>query len=288
MDIVNPVFSSVASGLNTIIKVCEISLALKAVKEQTTSLLYTTQHVERNIIEAKRLMQQRATILSIDEKSWMERQIKDTEDALLAVAKLIEAARVSIQANGSTDMKTKAIWVFRDNLKAGEKMMRLSICAGTLNIVIGALYVKDAVSAPPEQKIAPQESEDDLRDRDDDGLPSYQMSQLLLNRKTSRMRLKSLGRLSTPSLATLNEDSVNQVEYESSQSIRLPTATVWEIEGRAVNATTTSALEITYDSTPTLSNKSVNSITTSQCLGTTEISPSISPSKLDNSDIELA
>jgi hypothetical protein len=77
-----PAISAVTSGLNTIIKICEITYALKAVKEQTTALLSTTQHVERNILEAKRLLQQKSELLSFEEKSWMERQVGDTEDAL--------------------------------------------------------------------------------------------------------------------------------------------------------------------------------------------------------------
>lgn len=225
----SPVFSGVASGLNTIIKVCEISLALKAVKEQTTSLLSTTQHVERNILEVKRLMQQKSTLLSFEETTWMERQTKDTEEALSEVAKLVEAARVSIQTSGSADLKTKAVWVFRDSLKTGEKMMRLNVCAGTLSAVISALYAKDAVVMLPTQKVAAEE-DDDLRDMDNDGLPSYQMSQLLLNRKTSRMRLKSLDMSPTASLSALIEESFDKPEGALSKGIRLPIVTILEVE----------------------------------------------------------
>jgi len=219
-----PAISAVTSGLNTIIKICEITYALKAVKEQTTALLSTTQHVERNILEAKRLLQQKSELLSFEEKSWMERQVGDTEDALRTVSTLVEAARVNIQSSGSPNMKTKVVWVFRDNLKAGEKMTHLSLCAGSLNSVINALYSKDVVVVQPVQVM--EEEDDDARDTDSDGLPNYAMSEFLLRRKVSRTKKTDEEKPPTPPLRPPKIGKVGRMDSGLNMDFTAPMFTV--------------------------------------------------------------
>ena len=90
MDPVN----AILAGLSTTIRLFEVTYQLKAADEQAADLLSTTQHVNRNINEARRLRRLRANFLSSNEIKWIDTIIKDTDEALHEIAQLIEPARV--------------------------------------------------------------------------------------------------------------------------------------------------------------------------------------------------
>ncbi|KAL9616395.1 MAG: hypothetical protein Q9160_008721 [Pyrenula sp. 1 TL-2023] len=212
-DTIDPMASTIASGINTIIKVCELSSALNATKEQTTALLSVIEHVERNITEAERLIRQKSALLSPEEKSWMQRQIADTQDALRRVAELVEEARVSISNNGSVSLKTKAVWVYKNNLEAEKKTAHLSFCAGTLNSVISALYSKDVIVAQPVQQ-APVKEEHDTSD----GLPTYAMSELRARRKRKTRTVNSGEMQPTMLSPSLEEPDIDERSLDETSS----------------------------------------------------------------------
>lgn len=231
---IDPMASTITSGINTIIKVCELTSALNATKEQTTALLSVIEHVERNITEAERLIRLKSALLSPEEKSWMQRQIADTQDALRRVAELVEEARVNISNNGSVSLKTKAVWVYKNNLEAEKKTAHLNFCAGTLNSVISALYSKDVIVAQPVQQDQGQVEHDSS-----DGLPTYAMSELRARRKKRTRTVNSGGKQQTIFSPSLREPDIDEQTLNEPPSGPLtplmtvtPTATVM-IENRA-------------------------------------------------------
>ena len=139
----------VVAGLNTTIRLFEVTYQLKAADEQAADLLSTTQHVSRNIDEARRLRQTKARMLSIGEAKWIDKIIKDTEDALREIAYLIEPARVDQTTAKNISFKHKFLWVFRENPKVQNKHQRLSVCHQSLTAVINCLYGKNLILIRP-------------------------------------------------------------------------------------------------------------------------------------------
>ena len=141
--------SAIAAGIASTIKILEVVYLLKAADEQTTDLLRTTEHVERNVKEARRLLRLKASHITDEERSYMLGVVADNEKALLEVAQLIEPARVDIEITKSINPKNRILWVFRDSPKVRDKHGRLAFCHQALMTVIGALYGKDVVVLAP-------------------------------------------------------------------------------------------------------------------------------------------
>ena len=141
--------STGAAGATSIIKILEFSYQLKGVNEQTTDLLRTTEHVNRNVAEARRLRRQKGAQVSTDVKAWMDEQIKDSEDALRDVQHLVEPARINTETSHTINPKNRLLWVLRDNPKVKDKRDRLQFCNQTLNNVIGVLHATDVVVVAP-------------------------------------------------------------------------------------------------------------------------------------------
>lgn len=144
---INPI-SAAASTFSVSIKILEFSFQLKAVGEQTADLLRMAEHVNRNVDEARRLRCVKASLISADNKAWMDEQINDCEEALREVQQLLEPARVS-NATKSVNPKSRALWVLRDGARAQTKNQRLSACHQTINTVIGVLQARDVVVVAP-------------------------------------------------------------------------------------------------------------------------------------------
>lgn len=123
--------SAITAGITTVIKIFEVTYQLKAVGEQTTDLLDTTQHVELNIREARRLRRLKDSLLNAGERTWMDKVIEDTEKAVRTVAQLIEPSRVGMQTKQGIDLGHRAVWVFRESPKVRDKFARLSVCHQT-------------------------------------------------------------------------------------------------------------------------------------------------------------
>ena len=139
-------FSSVATGINSSIRIFEVSYQLKAVDEQTADLLETTRHVNTNILEAKRLRTAKDHLVDYHERSWINGVVRDTEQALYAIAQLIEPARVDKTTKIGINFSTKVMWVFRDNPKVRDKHARLTVCHQSLTAVITCLHAKGSGS----------------------------------------------------------------------------------------------------------------------------------------------
>ena len=107
--------------------------------------------------------------------------ISDTEDALRAVAKLVDPCRVDKQTKNSIKFGHRVMWVFRDNPSVRDKHQKLQICHQSLTVVFTCLYSKDVVVITP----APERKSEEQP-------PPYdpQLKELLdwQNRRTGRKR----------------------------------------------------------------------------------------------------
>ena len=141
---------SIASGVSISLKILEVSYQLKAVDEQTSGLLRITEHVNRNLSEARRLRRLKAPLISAEDGAWMDQQINDCEQALQEVQQLIEPARVATATTDSISAKIRVLWVFRDCPRVASKRARLSTCHQTLNNIIHILQTRNfRVTAQP-------------------------------------------------------------------------------------------------------------------------------------------
>lgn len=142
---VDPI-SSLAAGINSTIKILEVTYQLKAVDEQTNDLLSTTTHVNKNVSEARRLRSIKAGSLNKEDLIWTDSIIEDTEKALQGVAQLIEPARIDRTTDKNIKFGSKVAWVFRDSPKVRDKHSKLSICHQSLLAVITTLHTKHGVA----------------------------------------------------------------------------------------------------------------------------------------------
>lgn len=180
--------STFAAGVSSSIKILEVCFLLQAVGEQTRDLLRTTEHVNRNIIEARRLRSLKASLVDGEERTWIDATIDDTEKALLEIAQLIEPARVDTSIMYSISSKNKVLWVFRDSPKVKDKHNRLSLCHQTLVTVINVLYAKNVVI------IAPPPAE-----KPEDQPPPYSSEmEAMFNWRSQKRRRKSFTNLKAP------------------------------------------------------------------------------------------
>lgn len=79
----------------------------------------------------------------------IDRVISDTEDALRAVAKLVEPCRVDKATKNGIRLGHRVLWVFRDNPSVRDKHQKLQVCHQSLTIVFNCLYSKDVVVIAP-------------------------------------------------------------------------------------------------------------------------------------------
>ncbi|CAF9942008.1 hypothetical protein IMSHALPRED_003149 [Imshaugia aleurites] len=141
--------SAISSSFNATIKILEVTYQLKAVDEQTADLLSTTRHVDLMVQEAHRLRRLKAGLLNASERTMIDKVISDTEDALRAVAKLVEPCRVDKNTKNTIRFGTRVMWVFRDNPSVRDKHQRLQVCHQSLTVVFTCLYSKDVVVIAP-------------------------------------------------------------------------------------------------------------------------------------------
>ncbi|MCJ1381370.1 hypothetical protein MMC17_004480 [Xylographa soralifera] len=135
--------SDISSGINSVIKILELSYQLKAVGEQTRDLLRITTNFARDLRQARLLRRARENLLSASDKAWMDDQIKAAEVEFKEVEKLIESARVDMSTKHGIDFAHRVLWVFRDNPKVQDKHRGLQMSHQSLMAVISACYSRD-------------------------------------------------------------------------------------------------------------------------------------------------
>ena len=143
-------FSAVPSVINASIKIFEATYQLKDVDEQFAHLLATTNHVNLNVKEARRLLRVKNDQLDPNERSWMDEIIGDTEDALRKVAELLEAGRINkaTTKRQSINFKNRVMWVYRDNPRMRDRHARLMLYHQSLLGVFSALHMKGSGRPP--------------------------------------------------------------------------------------------------------------------------------------------
>ena len=201
--------SGAAAGINSSIRIFEVTYQLKAVDEQTADLLSTTRHVDNNLNEARRLRRLKITLLDAGERAWIDGVIQDTDKALCAVAQLIEPARVDKNVKEGINFKNRVMWVFRDNPKVRDKHAGLTLCHQSLMTVIACLYSKDSTVIEPTAGSEKGEKP-----------PPYDpQTEDLFNWRNQRRRKKSnmdLGDANTERATSINSVSTNSVSTSTS------------------------------------------------------------------------
>ena len=149
--------SAVSSTISATIKILEVTYQLKAVGQQTADLLSTTRHVDFMLQQANRLRRLKAGLLNTSERTMVDTVISDTEDALRAVAKLVEHCRVDKDTTNGIKFGHRVMWVFRDNPSVRDKHQKLQVCYQSLTIVFNCLYSKDVVVIAPIPEVRSEE-----------------------------------------------------------------------------------------------------------------------------------
>lgn len=136
----DPVSASFTSGIGATLKILEVLYQIQATDEQTSDILNTANHVDRNLKEAQRLLQMKAAFIDREDNEWVKSTIQDTREALQSLSKLIEPARVEKMTKKDIGMMVKTFWAFKYNPQARDKQAKLIICHQTLMAVISRLH----------------------------------------------------------------------------------------------------------------------------------------------------
>ncbi|KAK2750329.1 hypothetical protein FQN57_003809 [Myotisia sp. PD_48] len=116
------------------------SLPLNSVYEQASDLTKMVEHTHRQLGEAERLLERGLTTLCVEERSWVENTIVDTQDAARAITVLVEPVRVDlITRNGNISFITRLLWKIRGSRKVEAKRAQLLLCHNSLIPVIDLL-----------------------------------------------------------------------------------------------------------------------------------------------------
>ncbi|KAL9001441.1 MAG: hypothetical protein Q9169_000016 [Polycauliona sp. 2 TL-2023] len=116
---------------------------IQCVDEQTKDLLATTSHVAFNIGEARRLYNKKLAWLDNEERTWVDRIMKDTQDAMLEVAKLLEPARIDQATDKKRiSLQRKMTWVLDNHPRVKDKHVRLTTIHQSLTAVLSHLMAK--------------------------------------------------------------------------------------------------------------------------------------------------
>ena len=208
-------FSGFAAGINTSIRIFEVTYQLKAVGEQTADLLSITRHVGTNLNEARRLRRQKVALLDAGERNWIDAVISDTDIALRSVAQLIEPACVDNTVKSNNTFGNKVLWVFRDNPKVRDKHARLTVCHQSLTTVISCLYSKDLVVIAP----MPEKSKEDQP-------PPYdpQMEELFNWRKQRKQRKSFMSLRDADVERLISTSSMSTDSCSTSTTVTSPTS----------------------------------------------------------------
>lgn len=206
--------SGAAAGINSSIRIFEVTYQLKAVDEQTADLISTTRHVDNNLNEARRLRRLKVTLLDAGERAWIDGVIQDTDKALSAVAQLIEPARVDKNIKEGINFKNRVMWVFRDNPKVRDKHAGLTLCHQSLMTVIACLYSKDSTINDPT----------DGSEKGEKPPPYDPQTEDLFNWRNQRRRKKGNGRGDSNTERATSTTSVSTSSVSTSTSPTSPSS----------------------------------------------------------------
>ena len=164
------------SSLSLIIKICEYTYALRAVDQQTQEYLITAQHASENISVCRRLLTLRQDLLPGTERKDFERVIHEARKAADEVARLLEPARVDVDAESRLRFSTRVLWVLRDDANIAAALRRLAIVHTTLTQNIATLRL---------MRVHDMEAGELPRAKEKP--PSYESSQLLHWKRQTRL-----------------------------------------------------------------------------------------------------
>lgn len=128
-----PFFNEGLTFLETFMQLCYVD-------EETDDFLKTTRHVTLNLENVRRLRRSTAGHLSTCDLTWIDTIIKDTEDALGSLAKLVERARVEKETKDRIGLWNRVWWVFKYSPMGKDKIMKLTLCHHSLLSIFPFLF----------------------------------------------------------------------------------------------------------------------------------------------------
>lgn len=203
------------------IKMLETGFELSAVGERTAELLKITELVESELHTAQRLRRLKDPFLSPEERERMDRIIDSTEDAIRAVAQLIEPSRVDRETrNGKIGLGNRFAWVFRDSHKIQERYARLTLSNQLLTSIIATLEMR-IPPRPADHALGLDDGGPGNGTRTPPGAPppSYEMSEMLEWRRSKRSTVNTgrnnVGHYRGPDVNNNNNNSERQPEMRN-------------------------------------------------------------------------
>jgi hypothetical protein len=181
--------STVTSVFTATLRISQAVYELKAVGEQTRDLLDTTKHIDDAMRNVRIVRRQKSALLTVTEKEWIDREIKNSEKAVRDVAALIEPARVDMQKSNSTKdirFKNRVLFVLRDSPNVAVQLTKLSIATQGLNTAMGVLCNREGYADPGKlhggtvKRLDRRSSSPAQK-----APPSYELSQFMNRRRTT-------------------------------------------------------------------------------------------------------
>ena len=136
------------SAVGTAIKLAELCLRLKDVSYENRVFLSLIDRVRKDLNEALRERQGKSAILQSipGKRAWIDGAIRDTQQALNEVGRLVEDARIDEEQGKPVTLKHRFDWVLSNHQKFVTKERALATCHQSL---LGAITTMQNISAPP-------------------------------------------------------------------------------------------------------------------------------------------
>lgn len=133
--------SAIFSGINTAFKLAEFLLSLKEASKEVQVFARLITRVRKDREEALRERYEKATILQSypHKKRYLDEAIKDVDESLLVISRLVEGARVDGERGQAVSLKHRFQWVLSHKEEFMTKQTYLSTCHLSLLHALGAI-----------------------------------------------------------------------------------------------------------------------------------------------------
>lgn len=181
------ILSAISGAITVAVKVVEKVFEVRAVDEETTSLLETITAVTLNLKDAKILYRQKMHPLTKAERAMVERAFDGTEKALRSVAARVEPCRADVQIRGGkVGFSTRLLFILRDAPNVNVSMTQLQIANQSLSQALSTLYPRQTL---PSHSNGEEVSNLAVNKRK--APPSYEESQLLMLSRNRNLRRRT-------------------------------------------------------------------------------------------------
>ncbi|KAJ5930578.1 hypothetical protein N7466_006071 [Penicillium verhagenii] len=105
------------------------------------TLFAAIKHTRQEIDEARRLYDQKLTLLTPPDQAWITRVISETENAANSISRLLEPARIERETRaGKLSVATRLRWALGDGQRVRDQYAHMNICHQSLVTAIAFLH----------------------------------------------------------------------------------------------------------------------------------------------------